>query len=136
MDLSPLDQDDWRNIYKCISGNYNYDALSKSLDKVGIEITPEHTAGQAYWICQAVYWENKADEFAAKQSDSEKKRRIQEAYTQELFQENGRMIEILRFAAEEIELGGRNNQSILDVLRKSTRTKEEEEVYTDTEEAG
>lgn len=66
-----------------------------------------------YWFKMAKHWEARADEFCMKA-------RNQEAYVQELFDENSRLREVLRFAQEEIELGGRNTQPLTDILRKST----------------
>lgn len=110
-DLSKLSQSDWKHIWKGVNGFGMANDLITIIRKTDIMVSDETMMSEIQWICKALYWEIRSDEFSQKLCDSESKRYNQERYTQDLFKENERLRRLIGDTIEpEPETDAPNNQ--------------------------
>ncbi len=69
----------------------NHSGLDTALRKLDINLPLNTSASELKWLCQALYWEHRADQFAAACGMAEQRAQEQEKYTQELFAENEKL---------------------------------------------
>ncbi len=105
IDLSKLTSDDWK-VIQAGTGPMR-DSLAFDIDailrKAGMDTREIVTRDSIPWICRALHWENRADEFSAKAAEHSRYRHEQEKYVQELFDENERLKNVCVLALEDLE---------------------------------
>jgi hypothetical protein len=95
-DFTTLETHDWQQIAAAANGQVSgtlaeWPSLQRAIDKTGI-ILPGDTSGRELkWCAEALYWQNRADEFATAAGSHAEAAHNQEIYTQELFQETERL---------------------------------------------
>ncbi len=100
-DFSTLDTYDWRQIAAAANGQISgvllqWPNLQRAIDKTGLVLPGETPAREVKWCCEALYWQNRAEEFSVLAGAHAEAAQKQEAYTQELFKENELLREALK----------------------------------------
>lgn len=68
-DFNSLDTHDWQQIAAAANGQISgtldeWPHLRHAIDKTGVVLTGDTPHRELKWCCEALYWQNRADEFA------------------------------------------------------------------------